>query len=212
VKALDRVFRSTTATGQEMQVQVSRLSVLYEDLRIEWSGAEQEELQPLDHTSIETRRFYFVRRTLATLAEIEGALHKLNSNQDFRTLKKGFSPAASHKWDEIIKFFSNKHAFLKDWRNDVGGHFLDAAAEYSLANVHPSTVGAIDLYRSGEGGADVKMPFAYELVAIAMTKGKANNTEEQFLSEAFTFLKDAATYAVDAIQILVNEYLYDRFI
>lgn len=191
-----------------MQIQVSRLSVLYEDLRIEWHGAQQDELKPLDHTSIDTRRFYFVRRTLATLAEIGQAINKLNANKEFQSVKKLMQPNEIKRWNEAVKFFAKGHKFLKEWRNDIGGHFLDEAAAYAIDNVQ--TVGTIELYRSG-AGADVKMPFAYELVAVAMAKNKGAETEHQFLEKAFTFLKNAALLAIDAIQIVTNVYLFDRF-
>jgi len=28
------------------------------------------------------------------------------------------------QWDAAVKFFQANHKFLKDWRNDIGGHFL----------------------------------------------------------------------------------------
>jgi hypothetical protein len=139
-----------------------------------WLGAEQERLQPLNGTSVETRRFYFVRRTLATLTEIEGALHKLNSNKEFDRIKSGMHPDSLKAWNKAITFFAKEHAFLKNWRNDIGGHFLDAAATYAIDAVRPSTAGTIEVYRL-EKGADVRMPFAYELLAVAMTRNKCGH-------------------------------------
>jgi len=36
---------------------------------------------------------------------------------------------------------------LKDWRNDIVGHFRDGAAEYAIDNVHSDAVGTIEIYR-----------------------------------------------------------------
>lgn len=209
-KPIADVFRSASLDEKAMHVQVARLSVLYEDLRIEWAGAAADKLAPLDRTNVNTRRFYFVRRTLATLTEIEQAAHKLNANNAFEQIIEAMTKEERKAWNAAVKFFSKEHVFLKEWRNDIGGHFLDASALYAIENVHPSTVGTIEVYRRGNG-ADVKMPFAYELVALAMTKNKGGDTEDQFLQKAFTFLKGAVKHAVSAIQIVTNVYLFDRF-
>jgi hypothetical protein len=209
VKALPDVFRSTSAESKAMQAQIARVSVLYEDLRIEWEGAQQDEIKPLDRASVNTRRFYFVRRSLATFTELEQAFHKLNDNKEFqRVVKASMSKDERKAWDAAIKFFAKEHVFLKEWRNDLGGHFADAAAVHAIETV--AAVGSIELYRTGKG-ADVKMPFAYELVAAALVKNKGTATNEDFLNRAFTFLKDAMSHVVDAVQILTNTYLFDRF-
>lgn len=53
-----------------------------------------------------------------------------------------------------MAFFAEKHEFLKNWRNDVGGHFHDKAAEFAIDNIETETVGAIDVYRQGAGADD----------------------------------------------------------
>ena len=60
-------------------------------------------------------------------------------------------------------------SFLKDWRNDVGGHFHDNAAAFAIDNIEKDTVGTIELYRR-DTGADVRLKFAYGLVAVAMNR------------------------------------------
>ena len=211
VKKIASVFRSTSKDEKDMHVQLARLSVLYEDLQIEFAGADEDKIAALERTDKNTRRFYFVRRTLATLTEIDGALHKLNSNSQFKRVKKTMKKTEEKEWDKAVKFFSSKHDFLNEWRNDVGGHFLDRAAEFAITDIHEDTVGTIEVYRRGNG-ADVKMPFAYELVAVAMTKGRGAKSEKEFLEEAFEFMKDAVKHAVNAIQIVTSVYLFDRFI
>jgi hypothetical protein len=211
-KSVAAVFRSSCADEKAMHVQLARLAVLYEDLQIEWAGAEADEIKVLERTDLVTRRFYFVRRTLATLTEIEQAFIQLNRNTDFKRVKVWMSSEAQKGWDDAVKFFSAEHEFLRSWRNDIGGHFSDTAAAYAIEDMHPKTVGAIEVYRRGQG-ADVKMPFAYELVAVAMTRNMTHGSEttDQFLRRAFTFLKDAVVHALRGIQIVTNAYLYDRF-
>lgn len=89
-----------------MHVQFARLSVLYEDLQIEWSGADAETITALDRIDINTRRFCFVRRTLATLTEIEQAFGKLNANAAFKQLRTRMPAPALKDRDAAVKFFS----------------------------------------------------------------------------------------------------------
>ena len=212
VKPIARVFRSSSPEEASMRVQLARLCVLYEDLKIEFAGAEAEDLGGLDHTDATTRRFYFVRRTLGTLAEFEQAIVKLNANKEFKSAKGAMSKENLKLWDDAIKFFGKEHEFLKDWRNDLGGHFLDAAAKYALENMHPDTLGVIDLHRQGNG-AGVRMKFAYELVAVAMTKNKrTTEPERDFLERAFEFLRDAYLNAYRAGQVAIGACVYPRFV
>jgi hypothetical protein len=210
-KSVASVFEATSDEEKKMLMQVGRMCVLYEDLQVEFAGALAEKLGDLDRTDVTTRRFYFVRRSLATLTEIEGSINQLQQNKEFKAALAWWKPDSIKMWDETVAFFTKKHKFLKEWRNDVGGHFHDAAATYAIENMHPKTIGGIEVYRRGSG-ADVRMPFAYELVAVAMTKNKAaQQPERDFLEEAFRFLVDAAKHGVEAVQVIVREVVLPRF-
>jgi len=71
---LQSAFHFTSEEEKEVLIQAIRLYVLYEDLKIELEGAQEEHIPVLEGTSRETRRFYFVRRTFGTLLEISGAM------------------------------------------------------------------------------------------------------------------------------------------
>lgn len=194
-----------------MQIQLARICVLYEDLQIEFAGAIADQIEQLDQTDATTRRFYFVRRTLATLTEIESAINQLQMNACFRAAKAWWSVESLKTWDEAVAFFSGGHAFLRQWRNDLGGHFHDSAAEFAIDNIDDRTIGMMEVYLRGRG-ADVKMPFAYELVAVAMTKNNAAlQNESDFLHESFSFLLQAGKMATYASQVLVKEMIVPRF-
>ena len=206
------LFQSATPDEKKVQVQFARLCVLYDDLQLEFAAAAEEKIQLLDTSGRDNRRFYFVRRTLATLMEIRGAVAVLEKNPAFQTLKATWPTGAIKQWDASVAFFTANHLFLKNWRNDVGGHFLDASAEFAIDNLEPDTVGVIELYRRGTG-ADVRLKFAYELVAVSLIKQRdaTVHTTEQFLEQAFTFLRDAVGHAVDVVQILTNTEFLDKF-
>jgi hypothetical protein len=57
------------------------------------------------------------------------------------------------------------------------------------------------------------MKFAYEPVAVAMSKNRDQgmHTAEEFLKKAFTFLVDAMNASIDAVQIVTTNELFDQF-
>jgi hypothetical protein len=205
------IFRYTDEDEKQMQVQLARICVLYDDLMLEHAGADEESIGVLDRSGLNGRRFYFVRRQLGTLSELRSAICVLNGNKSFKKRKEAWPSAHQNGWNKSVSFFEANHKFLKDWRNDVGGHFLDAAAAFAIDNVEAETVGVIEIYRRGSG-ADVRMKFAYDLVAVAMTKNQKNNQSvEEFLEKAFTFLLEAMKASVDALQILATNEIFRRF-
>jgi hypothetical protein len=207
-----RVFRYDTEDEKQMRVQFARLCVLYDDLMLEFAAANEDAIPLLDKSGRENRRFYFVRRTLGTLSELRGALVVLGRNKTFLAHKAAWPAGAQEGWDKAAAFFVENHGFLKDWRNDVGGHFHDTAAAFAIDNIEANAVGSIELYRSGKG-ANVRMKFAYELVAVAMVKQRdgEQQTYEEFLKDAFTFLVDAVGHSVNAVHILTLTELFDNF-
>jgi hypothetical protein len=83
-----------------MQVQIARLCVLYEDLRIELAGSAEDRLYPLDLNAAQYRKMYFLRRSVATLLEVASALHKLDSDPEFKDLKRTFDKERLRQWTQ----------------------------------------------------------------------------------------------------------------
>jgi hypothetical protein len=206
-----RVFRYSDEDEKKMRVQFARLCVLYDDLMLEYAGADADKIDALDGSGLNARRFYFVRRQLGTLSELRQAIAVLNGLKAFRDRKAKWSQREQEHWDEAVVFFATNHEFLKNWRNDVGGHFLDKAAEFAIDNVEEETVGAIELYRRGNG-ADSRMKFAYDLVAVAMIKQRdaAKQSVEDFLKDAFTFLVEAMRQVIRAVSVISIREVWDR--
>jgi hypothetical protein len=63
----ERVFRYRDEDEKNMQVQFARLCVLYDDLTLEFTAANEDAIPLLDKSGRDNRRFHFVRRTLGTL-------------------------------------------------------------------------------------------------------------------------------------------------
>ncbi|HLG57923.1 MAG TPA: hypothetical protein VI485_21435 [Vicinamibacterales bacterium] len=206
------LFRYADADEKTMQVQFARLCVLYDDLTLEFTAANEDAIPLLDKSGRDNRRFYFVRRTLGTLSELRGAIAVLEKSATFQKRKAAWEHGAQKEWNAAAAFFAANHKFLKDWRNDVGGHFHDSAAEFAIDNIEQDTVGSIELYRRHKV-ADVRLKFAYALVAVAMVKlrDQQGQSVEDFLMDAFRFLVDAVNHATSAVKIVTLTELLHRF-
>ena len=206
---LRSMFRFTTADEKELQIQAIRLYVLYEDMKLEFEGSSAERLIEHEGTSVETRRFYFVRRTFGTLLEISGAMQALEKNPAFQALKRGMDNKNRQQWDAGVTFFRGEHEYLKAFRNDIGGHFLDDAAKFGLENME-DTAELFEIYRRGEG-ADVKFKFAYYFVAQALIKqmGPGVDPREYLEKRAIPFLLKATEHAIHVVQVFGVAHLMD---
>jgi hypothetical protein len=67
------IRRILTAAEPEVMVQLLRLIVLYEDLKLELAGLHVLRDRNFDEVSLHYRQMYFVRRAFATLWEMDSA-------------------------------------------------------------------------------------------------------------------------------------------
>jgi hypothetical protein len=142
MRELSRVFANQ---GTILPAHISRLCVLYEDLRIEILAAAELSIPLLDITDEHYRRHYFLRRCIATLFEFAETLRLLNKCGEFHIVRSTFTPPLVKHWDDAVLFFGKHEALLELVRNDIGGHFGLKAAVYGLANVdatNPEEIGS----------------------------------------------------------------------
>ena len=116
----------------EMHAHMARLSVLYEDLRVELIGASEESIKVLEAIGPAYRRNYFIRRSIATLLEFVEAVKMLNDNENFRLIKETFDDASKSEWDAATRYLRSQKEYLKKVRNDFGGHFGYKAGKYTV--------------------------------------------------------------------------------
>jgi hypothetical protein len=165
-KRLKLVFNDPESS---MQVQIARVCVFYEDLRIELlaSAAPPGELKSLERAGADYRRLYFLRRAVATLVEMDGAFHKLNMDPEFKALKRRFSRERLRQWTHAVKYFARIHEFLTNERNLYGGHFQDDAARFALQRLDPDHIGILEItFNTLEGTFNTVFKFALEFVGV----------------------------------------------
>lgn len=211
VKSIKWAFRWSDEDEKKMRIHFARMCILYEDLKLEFAGAAATDIPGLDASSVHIRRYYFLRRAFATVAEIEQSIIVLNKDKMPKYFKEWLSPDAIKKWDGIVKYFAANHALLKGWRNDMGGHFHDDATEYVLNEVDADTVGSFEVVPRGKG-SEIRMPFVALFPMIALARNKpAGETIEEAVERANIFLAEAVGNCIKAIDIIIEEHIYPRF-
>jgi hypothetical protein len=204
MRELSRVF---AGQGTILPAHVARLSVLYEDLRIETLATAKKSIRFLDGTDEHYRRHYFLRRCIATLVEFAEALRLINACHEFRIVKSRFSPLSVRYWDDAVHFFRKHEPLLELVRNDIGGHFGLTAATYGLANVDTSNCEKMEI-RKG----DMHLHFAGEIVAAATMRHLEGPTlKEKFKKFMQSTVSPSFKHATLSVQCIGIAYLWERF-
>jgi len=207
LKEMRRVFEHS-----DLNVRVARLAVLYEDLRIEMIAIGEYELSALDFTDERYRRLYFVRRAVATLVEFRGALMRIHQCPEFCHLRKTFGADELQQWHKAVSFFDMHQDTFKDARDDIGGHFQEKAADAALKDIRKETVAKIEIVKGPNGGAGVKLLFAGELAATALTANRGDKTTHEFVEFLIGLIREAFETAVPAAHVICHRYLLPRFL
>lgn len=176
-----------------------RLTVLYEDLRLEYRAALADDLGPVDVNAIRYRCFYFQRRIYASLHEIQGALHQLNCSGEFSRYRQEQSANHSQNWCAAIKFFEEHADLIKRRRNLFGAHFGNKAALQARENMTDAVSGQMSCLIDEERHLlDPSHLFAYELATLVFYGGVDTAGSRTFSRDAERFIQDAMSHAGNA--------------
>jgi hypothetical protein len=134
----------------------------------------------------------------------------LEKNTRFKKEFREWPKEHRDDWKASVLFFDGpNHDFLKDWRNDMGGHFSNSAARFSIDNIHDDEVALIEA--DSNGVTDTHFRFAHQLVVGAVMKNQGNKDALAFIQEAFSFLANAAEKARTAALVLTVNLVLPRF-
>ena len=213
-RSLSEVF----AGAGDMAVHVARICVLFEDLRLESTAArETRSLELLDTTGKTYRYVYFLRRIMVSLDEFCSAVQQINQSSEWKKIRNQFDPETEERWDSAVKFITNNRRTWNHLRNAIGAHFKESAVKYAIENVHPETMGKIEIVvHQNEGSAGVRFLFAEEIVAVALKQalGRGQHSDEElgkYLNELFTILLSAVNEAVKIGHTIAVVYVLGRF-
>jgi hypothetical protein len=139
--------------------------VLYEDLRIELMAIAQKSIRVLDATDRRYTKNYFLRRSIGTLVEFAEGLRLLDESKEFNGIKASFPPDIGERWNAAVAFFKDNKDFLQKIRNDIGGHFGEEAARFTISHLDTDAVGKMEIR-----GRHIHLHFAGELAATAAAR------------------------------------------
>jgi hypothetical protein len=205
--------------NRQLNAELARLCVLYEDLRVELFGIVEPRIAALDILDLEQenrfaperigryRRYYFVRRSIGTIREFAEALRLINGDPDLQLNDLRFVEGAKATWDSGIAFFEENEAFLRAIRNDIGGHFGHVAALNALDKLRPDAFSTIELL----DGKELRLHFAGEIAASALLPHLQNEDITEYQALLRECIIPAYKHATQCVQILVLEYLWPNF-
>ena len=202
-----------TATEPEVMVQIVRLIVLYEDLKIEAGLMYIPENKVLDEVSTRYRSSYARRRVFATFIEVDSALIQLNECATFKRELPKFQANQRRDWKAAIDFFAEKKAVIKARRNAYGGHFKANVPKYILGLLDDSeeSVGVLEVRLSDDHSHHYVFKFAEQLVEVGMFYCRDEQENREFMAESRALVHDTFQHAARAITVIADHYILPTF-
>ena len=202
-----------TATERDVMVQIVRLIVLYEDLKLERGLMQLPENKMLDEVSETYRHAYILRRFFATLLEVDSALIRLNAHPTFKRDLPKFQANQLMCWKAAIGFFAEKKDIIKKRRNAYGGHFREDVSKdiLDLLDDSDESVGGLEVRVSDDHSYHYVFKFAEMLVNVSLFYGRGKQERREFMGENTTLVSDAIWHADRAIEALADHYILPTF-
>jgi hypothetical protein len=208
---LQRVFRA----GESPLLNcVARLSVLYEDLRVEHGAlqARESSLGEIDALGLHYRTMYFVRRSLGTILEFQGGLTQLTASPEFKASSPHLLNMDAEHIDAANRYFQNHVQRLKELRNEFGGHLKISAVEFATRNFGPEVVGRVTWDSSySETHLSLELHYANEVMAGVISSKLQGVDITNELANALTVIFDSYRHISGATAALVHAFLWERF-
>jgi hypothetical protein len=203
--------------GSQFAVSIARLSVLFEDLRLENDALTIEPIPKLETVGKYFRYYYFLRRTLVSIDEFVSALHTLNADSEWKKIRATFDADTERRWSAAVDFLTTNRSRWSTLRNEIGGHFKKDAAEYAVTGLPPGDEGKIEIILNDvnkTGG--IRLHYAADLVGIAIYKslGPGQHTRDEvaaYANRLFTVVREAVNHAVTVVHTIGVVYIVDHF-
>lgn len=219
---MSRILRSGTKykrlkaafpPDNEVTALVARLSVLFEDLRIEYLAAHSAKMPVLDVLQPMYRKLYFLRRSTITILEFAGSFEHLNNQPAFHSTRARFDRRATARWTAAADFFVTNKKFLKEIRNDYGGHFQLQAARTILSEMNSDTAGSLEfVFDHIENTAEPRLHYAYDIVsgALGLHTGPGEAYAD-YLRRLFVTIKSGWGHCADVVHTLTAYIIEPAF-
>jgi hypothetical protein len=209
---LSRVFKG----GQsELLNAIGRLSVLYEDLRLEMGEFRilHGKVIVANEPDMEYRVMYFLRRALATLIEFRGGLTTVTKTHEFKAAKAGLSELDARSIGDADKHLQTNWPRIKELRNEFAGHSQMPGVEFALSKFSNET-GRVTWHRGVDDGwtMGLECDFAGQILAGAISSKLQGGTDVRTeLRNALEIITPGYVHAQAAMCALVHAFLWGRF-
>jgi hypothetical protein len=197
-------------SDREFHSLIACVCVLFEDLRIEIAGIYADDLDQLDECDKELRRFYFLRRSIATLHEFAVTLQELDRLPSFQALKSKFSKTALSHWTRAIDYFRKYEKNIARIRHHAGGHFRKPAGAQAIDHLQSDALGCLEVADYAKGGG-AKLFFAHELAATAVVENVRGKTVAAKASKLLRYAVVGYRHSAWAVDCITSTYLWPRF-
>jgi DNA mismatch repair ATPase MutS len=185
---------------------VARLCILREDLYLETMALMEESIPSLDKNSPPWRLMYFWRNSIRTLLEIRSALETLQKDKEFLDSISVQPEKFQEAFNKLVHKIRTAHEFLKDVRNEIGGHVQLQAVQEALEHMDMDSNGLIEL---GPVIAESHHRFASQLVGQILLRDVPNESWESHLNEILGKTAELSA-ALEAIDIVLLAYMDAR--
>ncbi len=201
----------SAGSDKELPACIACLCVLFEDLKVEIAGISEDDLGELDQCGKNSRRLYFLRRSIATLHEFTGDLDELDRLPAFQPIRARFHKAAQRNWARALTYFQRHDRYIARMRHNVGGHFGKQAADAAVHNLLKDAVGSIEIVVYGPRAAGAKLHFANEIAATAALRNIPGSSSQTKARKMMRRAIIGYRHAVRAVDCIIANYLWQRF-
>jgi len=188
---------------------VARLCILRQDLLLEGQAIRQASFPSLDQNGEEWRRLYFWRNSFKTLENIRSAVHTLQQQKAFRAALKKEPKDVQEGFNKLAKALEKiSDEFLKDLRDELGGHVLEKAVTDALRRMESDQTGLVQVSTDGKVGHQ-QYKFVTDLVyQMMLSKSELKDPHLELKRRSRKAAK--MMWAVQVIDELFNTYVHER--
>lgn len=163
----------------QVAITIARLCVLRQDLLLESQAIRETSFPSLDQNGVEWRRLYFWRNSFRTLENIRSAVHALKLQKTFRAALEKEPPDVQKGFVKLTRALQKvSDEFLKNLRNELGGHILEKAVADALRRMEFDQAGLVQVSDGKVGQQQYK--FVTELVyQMILSKSEVKDAQKE---------------------------------
>lgn len=204
---LKQVFKNGESTLLNL---VARMSVVYEDFRLEVDALSEFRDKRVDEVS-RYKLMYLVRRSTATLHEFQGCLTQLVACEEYKLQEPWLTELDRQFIQEANQHFQTHCARIKQWRNDIGGHVQASIAAAACRNLPDSVCNSITYTLTNDSVFALRLTYAEDLVAAAIGYRLEGDDVLTEMGTAIEEIMGSYVHVQGASHAAVHAFLWDRF-